>query len=450
MAAAVNPHRVIRPSDIMSNMSTGESPLDFIQKNMGNVAPHVQATPLAPVVEATNPTPAVPQQIQSQAQPATPPAAAPAQAASSVDPLPVFDEKKEEVPPAAEAQPNTDPDDAELGEESPEVLQKEHYQNLRAKAKEARIKTRELEAQLAERDSKLQKYETGEIVPDLLREQNDKIERLSKYEKLINVKTSEEYIEGIAQPLNEKIAKLKETFKGYNIPDEQLDVALNHFLEDRSEAEQNATLLENFDALGAQKVSGLLQEIKGLKAKEQEIDNEPSLFEKLQQEAQARKATEDLKRTTKIKETAQSAWVDTLTEIRNEGKVRELIRSETDSAFNEKFVDPILQESAIQYGKIITELAKQGVKEITKDLAKQLTTMTLKSVTHALAFEARDVALTHLETIEKVADRANMLLRPNIGGGTPRGNTNNGAAQAPSLTPQQAAQQLSNSILRPR
>lgn len=437
----------------MSNMSTGESPLDFIQKNMGNVAPHVQTTPLAPVIQDTTPTPALPQQIQSQAQSATqPPAAAPAQAASSVDPLPVFDEKPVEAqtPAAVEAQSAADPDDAELGEESPEVLQKEHYQNLRAKAKEARTKAKELEAQLAERDSKLQKYETGEIVPDLLREQNDKIERLSKYEKLINVKTSEEYIEGIAQPLNEKIAKLKETFKGYNIPDEQLDVALNHFLEDRSEAEQNATLLENFDALGAQKVSGLLQEIKGLKAREQEIDNEPSLFEKLQQEAQARKATEDLQRTTKIKEIAQSAWVDTLTEIRNEGKVRELIRSETDSVFNEKFVDPILQESAIQYGKIITELAKQGVKEITKDLAKQLTTMTLKSVTHALAFEARDVALTQLDKIESVADRANMLLRPNIGGGTPRGNTNNGAAQAPSLTPQQAAQQLSNSILRPR
>lgn len=420
--------RSIRPSDIMSNMVPGESPLDFIKKNIEPAAlqstvPPVVAAPVVPPVEApqiSNPPPAG-------------------------DPLPKFDDEPE-VPPAAEEP--VDPDEEGL-EPTPEVIQKEHYQNLRAKTKEAKKAARELEAKFKEAESELTKYKTGEIVPDLLREQNDKIERLSRFEKLINVKTSEEYIEQVAAPLNDKVSKLKDVFRSYRIDESQLDAALDHFLADRPEAEQNAALLEHFDVLGAQKVSGMLEDIRGLKSKEAELESEPTrVFEQLQAESQARKTTEEIQRTTRIKEVAQDGWVEALLDIRNDGKIKELIRSESDPAFNQKFVDPILNKSAQEYGSLIKEFAKNGVKEISKDLSKSLANMVLRAVTHSLAFEARDVALTRLNEIESVADRANMLLRPNIGGGTARSSAP--MAPAEQFTPEQAAKHLSNSILRPR
>jgi hypothetical protein len=355
--------------------------------------------------------------------------------------MPTFGEKQE-----AKAQEILLEEEKDEIDEISEDPVKENYLKLRTKAKETTKALREITAQKAKADEELEKYRTGEVVPELLLEKENRIAELTKYEKLHNLKASDEYREKFVEPVSRNVEKLKQIFKDYGVPPEELDSAINHTLSIENKADLNAFLSENFDSIGASEAKDVVLNIKTTQNEARAAEQEPNaVLERLQEESRTIREAKDVQRVAKITEVAKDSWVESLLDIRQEGKITELIRKESDPAFNQKFVDPILQHSANEYGRLVTELAKQGLTDMSKDLAKGLANMVLRATAQGVAFEARDAALQQLEEVESSASRVNQLFRPQVGGGV--ASSRPAPAAQPAMTPQMAADELVNSIL---
>lgn len=421
-----------RAADIIKSLNTSaESPLDFILKNVSDasitVPPPVQNVPRAAPAAVPAPTNAT--------------APVPAAPSPGADPMPTFGEKQE-----AKAQEILLEEEKDEIDEISEDPVKENYLKLRTKAKETTKALREITAQKAKADEELEKYRTGEVVPELLLEKENRIAELTKYEKLHNLKASDEYREKFVEPVSRNVEKLKQIFKDYGVPPEELDSAINHTLSIENKADLNAFLSENFDSIGASEAKDVVLNIKTTQNEARAAEQEPNaVLERLQEESRTIREAKDVQRVAKITEVAKDSWVESLLDIRQEGKITELIRKESDPAFNQKFVDPILQHSANEYGRLVTELAKQGLTDMSKDLAKGLANMVLRATAQGVAFEARDAALQQLEEVESSASRVNQLFRPQVGGGV--ASSRPAPAAQPAMTPQMAADELVNSIL---
>jgi hypothetical protein len=413
--------------DVMAALPNvaAESPLDFVLKT----------TSSSVTVPAPTPTP-VPQAAP------TPDVKA---VASTVDPMPVFDDEPPVQPAAASTEPTDDDDDIDSVSDDPI---KDNYIKLKTKAKEAVKNYKELKSQYEVAASELAKYKNGEVVPEVLQNLENKVAELSKWEKLHNLKASEEYQDRFVKPLGETTERIKALFKDYGAEDESVEAAVNHALSLESKADLNKFLSANFDVLGAEEARTLIATTKQLREDAKAAELEPAqALERLQLESQAIKQAQDAQRVERIRGTSKNAWVEALTDIRNDGKITELIRKEDDPEFNRKFVDPILTKSSQEYGRLVTELARNGVKELPKEIAKGLANMVLRATAQALAVEARNAALEHASQIQSASSRVDALFRPPVGGGVPRGGR--GPAPAP-VSPEAAADKLVNTILSKR
>jgi hypothetical protein len=414
--------------DVMNALPNvaADSPLDFVLKSTNSSvtvpAPKVETPPAATVVPVSDtPLP------------------------KAADPMPVFDDAP--VAAAVEDAPAVDPDEEEIDNVSDDPV-KENYIKLKTKAKEAVKNYKEIKSQYDVTVSELEKYKKGEVVPEVLQSLENKVAELSKWEKLHNLKASDEYRERFVEPLNDNTEKLKNLFKSYGADEEQVEAAVNHALKLDNKADLNRFLAANFDLLGAEEAKTLIASTKQLQEDAKSAELEPAqALDRLLSESAAIKQAQEVQRVEKIKGTSKNAWVEALVDIRNEGKITELIRNEDDPEFNRKFVDPILTKSSQEFGRLIVELAKQGTKELPKELAKGLATMVLRATAQAVAVEARNVAIDHANKLQQASSRVDALFRPPVGGGVPRGN---GAPAPKPASPTDAADKLINSVLSKR
>lgn len=410
-------------------MAQGESPLDFIQKNIAQstVVPSVQVPPPIPPV-----TPVVVE---------TAPAKTPDVIPLTEDPKPTFGFDEEKKVEEVKAEPIVDDDII------PENPEKEHWVKLRTKTKELKESLSQTQAERDELKQKVTRYETGEVVPEILHEQEERITKLSHYEKLHNLKMSSEYTDKFTKPINSTVSRLRETFTEYGVPPEQVDQAITHAMNTGSRTQLNAFLSDVFsDTVGAEEAKKDILSLKQLQTDASEAEKEPGkILEHLQEEAKKIQTLKQQERIGKISENARTSWADSLNEIRSENQVHELIRRVDDPEFNAKFVDPILTKSAQEYGRIVTELTRLGIEEIPKELAKGLAKLVSLAYASSTAIASRDAAINRLSEVESSADRLNNLMRPRVGGGNANGSKP--AATPAALTPQQAADQLINSVL---
>lgn len=429
----------VQPSDILKTLDrTAESPLDFIKRNTAdmNVAP-TPVTVSNPQPETPNVQPPTPSNTTSPTIPAK----------ENTDPELKFGFEAPAPEKNIEEVPEVDPELEEI-DKLPEDPEKEHYQKLRAKTRESVIKVKDLSSKLDTATKDLEKYKSGAVVPEIMQQKEAEIARLSTFEKLHNLKSSPEYTEKYIKPLNENHTKLKEVFADYGIPAEHLDEVASIALNTKNRAELNNFLAENnFDTLGAEEVHKLVKDVKTLQVDARNAELEPATaYEQIKRESEARHQFQEQERIGKVSANAKDSWFETLMEVRNEGKISELIRKDNDPEFNEKFVDPILAKATESYGQFVTELVKQGVRELPKEVASALSKMTLLAHASAIAMETRDAALSRLAEIENSADRVNKIFRPNVGGGY------NGNRPPPApvedLSPAGAAKQLLKTVLR--
>lgn len=362
------------------------------------------------------------------------------------------EEKKASPDTAKDAEPKLEDGDEDAFAE--EVLAadkspaKESFKRLHVKLKDTNKTLRETSANLAKAQKELEDFKTGRVAPEIIKEKEKEIERLSRYEKLHNLKSSKEYQEKYVNPLKQQKERLKNIFKDYEIPETEIDGIINKLASSNSERELNTFLSESFDGVGAFEVKGILNSIRSLSSEAKAAEENPvQVLETLQQESQRIFQDQERGRKIKVFENAKSSWRSAVMDIREAGEIPELIRREGDEEFNQNFPDRILANAAQDFQELVKELAESGVKELSPNTMKALAKSFLQAHATGVAVSTRNKAVQDIENIEKNAGRLNGILRPNIGSGVP-----SGPARAPQAdtTPEQDANAITQRILSKR
>lgn len=422
-------------------MQGAESPLDFIKNNTKPLAPAQPLPDVDPQVLANSvavqkkeqelaevkkvvaqtqssqtPTP-LPQETPKQALPEGAVVEKPEQDAT-FNPLELVKESLKK-PGETESPPS---DNEEVSNEdvslSPEDSKEVNFKKLREVVKETKKSLQEKEELLAKTNSELEKFRTGEVVPETLQKQQARIAELERFEKIVSLKTSPEYQEKYIKPLKSITERLDVLAADYKIPPEMLKSAISI----KNQAELNGFLSENFDNVGAMEAKQLITQARDLQNSAQVAENEPSAaLQNLIEEGQRADTVRKAQQRNAIAEQSKSAWMDSLINIKKEGKILELIPKDGDSEYNDKYVNPILQAASSEYGKLVTMLAENGLTQLPKDVAYALSRLTQLAHASALSIESRKISMNEAQTLKDNVKRSTRYERPQIGGGFGKG-----------------------------
>jgi len=139
-----------------------------------------------------------------------------------------------------------------------------------------------------------------------------------------------------------------------------------------------------------------------------------------------------------------------LTKIRQDQKIPELVLRDGDEEYNNKIVRPILTQAATEYGKIITMLANKGLEELAPEEADYFANMTLLAHASAVAVTTREAALKRADQMEGAIKIGNGYFRPQIGGGSPSIAGSSNKSEAPKPTLEDGVNSVLGSVLQKR
>lgn len=359
-------------------------------------------------------------------------------------PLPnIFEEKTPPIiTPPAEPEPDDDEfPDANLDAASDKA--KDHFKKLKSNYRKTK---EELTTERTRADTvsqELEGYKTGQKFPDEIVKLNNRISQLEPFEKIVNLKLSPAYQEQLVKPVTEAEDQLSQIGADYNIPKStmlQISKITNR-------AEQNRVLSQYFDDVGALEIKGILNTIQDLRGKMVAAEKEPEeQMAVLQQQFEERKTVERSERFDTFKAVASQEFRGSLDRIKTEGKAHELILKPNDPEFNRRFVTPVQDEAAAQYGRLITALGEAGLEKLPPELAKGLSEMVLRSIAHGIAVEARSYAEKNLREVRENSERQTPILRPRIGSGT--GSQPSGDAGTVPMSAKDAASQSLQTVMK--
>lgn len=288
----------------------------------------------------------------------------------------------------------------------------ESIKHLRKKTVELSRTLEEKEATAAELAETLEKYKTGEALPDIVETYKQRINELEHYEQLHNLRMSKNYASKYVAPIEELKTKAVEVANSYGVDPTVLDKAFA--LENKKDL--NAFLRTHFDDVGALEVRSLLDSIKSIQKEAVEAEAVPQqTLQELREEQRKHEVVQEKQRVDRISSNAKSGWVDALTELRAEGKYPELELTGTPE--NDRLVTSVLNEAAAEYGKLVKELGLNGTKELRPEAAKILAKRYLLSQAAAIAMESRAQHHQRAEDIINTTRREATFTRPPIGGG---------------------------------
>lgn len=325
-------------------------------------------------------------------------------------------DEKDDFTPEIEAPPSVNDVAPSLDEIDmlidPKGTSAENFKKLRTKLKTINTEYKTASQELETLRKKVSDYDTGLATPAQLQEYQDRIQALEVYEKMYNLKTSPAYVEAIAKPLQETKTKLIELAKDYEVDLTVLDEALSI----TNRAELNRLLTNHFDEVGALEVKSLLGKMQEINNKAAEADKEPSialqrLNAQTEQSMQAKRQMEIDEITT----TSKSAWVESLTSLREEDHVGLSFR-DGDTEHNETIARPILNKAGRDYGVVVKALAEQGLKTLPKEVSYVIARSIQLAHESAYLRHQNEQMKTELVTLRQRVGNLNNLNRPNANG----------------------------------
>lgn len=313
------------------------------------------------------------------------------------------------------------PEDPSNDEEvSPEVevkfdeVAKKLLKTLRAKLKYANTGYRKSSEELETLRKFKTEVDTGLITPEVTQAQANRIAELEKYESLHNFKGTESYRERFVKPIAEASDKLVSLAKEYGVSDGVLQQAINS-----DGAALDDILSRNFkNTLSAMEAKNLVRDIKSTQAAAIEAEKEPTkMMARMQKEDDEILASRRAKANDVIVHTSKDAWIESLTGLREDKRFSEITFREGDTEHNEKFVKPILQKAAQEYGRTIRILAEHGLSELPKELAVKFARSDQLAHYSAVLLNQRDAAQSRVAELENLIKTKTHLNRPGINGG---------------------------------
>lgn len=438
---ALDASSVLSSNEVLRGMEPGSNPLEWIEKNLAK-------SPIAQAQKEVTVTP-----VPAPKEPEAPKAAE----AAPVEPVKEVKDGDEYIPdtekpyekPKGEGE--ADHTDAQVSapeaEDNLEASKELNFKALRQKTLEAEKARKEAETAKAALEAKLKAYDEGTEIPEVVKSKDARIQELEMYEKLHALKRSPAYKEQFIKPIEELKGKLHELAADYEMPKEVMDEALNI----TNKAHLNKFLSENFDAVGALKVSELVEKAQAIQQEAKAAEEAPAkALERLEEEHKRVMAERRAQANNKIIATTKETWQESMLKIMESGVAEELIPRANDPEHNEKFVKPLVREAASRYGKIIKGLADNGLEHMPKELAFELAQLCQLAQATSVAMHSRNIAVKQAEEIQNNVKRTTSYERPPLGGFVGGGRGGGDKATGPDvskMTLEEAGAFLANSAL---
>jgi hypothetical protein len=365
-------------------------------------------------------------------------------AADNAIEIPNFEEIEEENAGVQEdgseapAVEETNLEEVQEGDEETKNPARENFKKLELSLKTERQAKKELEDKLKETSTKLERYEKGEVVPEIIRAKDERIAALEPYEKVVSLRTSPYYQQSFVEPSIEKRKELIQLGTEYNVhPD-----VMNRFAEIETTKELNSALTRyGFDPVAALKASTIIGDIHKIAEAAIEAEKEPvSAMEALKSQAAEHEQKEAEKRAMIFSNTVKESWGRSLEKTSKEGVFKEFIMHPTDSEWNTKVVEPIQHKAVTQLGALVKQLSKNGLKTLPPELADGLARMVLLSIGGASVLDKKEIAEKKADTLLRNTKRTTPYNRPSIGGS--RGSSVSASKDQTPVNPKTAAQKM--------
>lgn len=276
----------------------------------------------------------------------------------------LFTDEPEEVP--VEAAPDEEPDMSDIPDDPKTENWKKAREALKTERKTLKTLTKEFETT----KNKLEKYEKGEIIPEIITAKDTRISQLEKFETIVNGKLSDEYDTLVTKPVKIKSDALHKLANDYQVPENIREQLVRKIVETENERERNKLITEYFpDAIGATKVENLVKDLHSLGQVALDMDNKPTeTLQNLQTQYQAKKQKEAETIAGQFEHTGKSAWSKALDKTANEGIYSNLIMDPTNSEHS-SIAEKNQHRAGIQYGALLKKLHENGLKTLPEDLA---------------------------------------------------------------------------------
>ena len=334
-------------------------------------------------------------------------------------PVPLADEKPiEKAPP-----PPTE--DFDIGEPTPELddidkvvdikgTSAENMKRLRTKLKSTHQELQNHRAEVETLRKKVTDYESGVVIPDQLQELQRRVDELEPLEKVYKLETSPAYQEAITKPLDSVREKLIGLANDYGVDLTVLDKAISA----TNRAEINGILNSAFpDEVGALEAKSLINSMKELGQKAQDFKKDASAsLGRLHKQSQEAILQRRQKEVEGISSVAKSAWVESLTALREEDHPF-LSFKDGDSEHNETIARPILNKASRDYGAVVRALGENGLQQMPPDISFVLARSIQLSHESAILKQQNQQLTDELITLRKRVGNLNSLNRPSANGG---------------------------------
>lgn len=326
---------------------------DIAKKSLEKVAAN-KAAPVQQAVEAVPAAPAIQEPVV-------------------VEPPPVVDvtpqiEEPDTFTPAVETPPNVEPPlDMDKPDDSP-LLKK-----LRGTLKTLSKQNDTYKTELETARKRVTDFETGLVMPEMITQLQSRVEELSKYEEMVNLKKSPAYKKKFIDPLAAENEKLNTMAREYGVAPEVLAAARNA----ESVADSNRILSQAFrDNIGALEAKNIISNIKRIEREAKDAESSPSqAITAMQAEHEEYIRAEREREAGVIANTARDAWTDSISELRKDNRFPELQYRDGDTEHNEKVVLPILTRAGQEYGKLVKALVDNGLKSMPKEVSIAMSKM---------------------------------------------------------------------------
>lgn len=392
----------ISPGEVAAGLPS--DPLAFIEQNIANPSvaipnPTLQAQPthqVAPIVPQTSFSDNFANELVEQVRPKEP---------SKSEPQDKPTDIKQEGINVGEVPQNELLEQVAKPKKGPE----DSIKDLRRIATQYKTQLSEKETAHAELQAELEKYKTGEAIPEVIQKKEERIAELEYYEKLHALKLSPEYQKKYVEPISELRDKAIQLANDYGVD----PTLLNEAYSLDNPRERNQFLREHFDDVGAMEVKGLLDKIKDVDTASQKAEKEPTqALEKIKSEYREQEQTREQHRVRTLAGNSREGWTSAYKEL-SEGNYPELTLIGKEE--HDKLVKPLVQTAAEEYGRFIKLLADSGTKDLHPEAAKILAKRFLLSQVNSVTAASREHHYNRAEEIVNESKRMSSMIRPPIG-----------------------------------
>lgn len=273
--------------------------------------------------------------------------------------------KKEEAP-------EKDPSEIELTENplsSTRSTKEENFKNLRNALKASNFRVSELETELKAKEEELKRLDSVSELEAQLQEATSKLEKLQKYEDIIGLYGTEGFKEEYYDKVDTIKADIMDIARDYGVEDSVIDKAIQI----TNQRQLNEYLGQYFDVYSVQDIRKNIKEIQNILDAREDAENNPvKTREYLLANFAKKKDAMDKQARENIKLASMSAWTEMSETYSNPSSGVDILQEKRGDKNHNDTRTGILNTASQEFGKLMAMLTDNGLKSLPSNVARAL------------------------------------------------------------------------------